>query len=559
MLSEIYIKNIAIIDEISISFGEGLNILSGETGAGKSIIIDSINFVLGERASKDIIKHGKNEAFVSALMNVESENAISAIRDMGVEMESGGELLLSRSINTSGRNTCKINGRPASVTMLKSISSLLIDIHGQHQHQSLLDPKRHIGLLDIFCGDELQTALSENERLFKKFKDSRKQLAALSGLGKDRETAISILEFQINEIDEAKIKVGEEQKLKEKQAFLFNAAKIKELSNNIINLLYRSEGSAAEKIGDSVGMLMSLAKLDNSVNENIASLEDISDRLSTITEIMRDYAEKADVSDNELAEVDRRIEKIKRITAKYGGNEEECLKFYNEASEKLQAILDSEEKAKEINKVIASEKKEIYKTCLKISEIRQKYAEKIEKEIEENLHQLGMENAAFKINISRRRTFDKSGMDEVEFFIRTNKGEDLKRLAEIASGGEMSRVMLSIKSALAGCDDIETFIFDEIDTGISGRTAQQVAVRMSALAKTNQILCITHLPQICAVGDNNYLIEKIIENDETKTIVKKLDEESIIGEIARLTGGAEITDATLIAAKDLRNGKNAVK
>ncbi len=559
MLSEIYIKNIAIIDEINISFGPGLNILSGETGAGKSIIIDSINFVLGERASKDIIKHGKNEAFVSALINIESKKAISAVRDMGIEIENGGELLISRSINATGRNTCKINGRPASVSILKAISSLLIDIHGQHQHQSLLDPKKHIELLNIFCGEELQHALSVNETLFREYREYRKQLAALSGLGKDRETAVSILRFQIDEIREASIKVGEEEQLREKQAFLFNAAKIKELSNNIVNLLYRGDGSAAEKIGDAEGLFISLAKLDDSVGENISQLEEVRERLDVITEFMRDYAEKADVSDSDLEEVDNRIEKIRRITAKYGGNEEECLKFCAEAEKKLDAILESEELAKEINRAISSKKKEIYKTCLEISEIRQKFAGKIEKEIESNLHGLGMEDALFRININRKRTFDKTGMDDVEFFIRTNKGEELKRLSEIASGGEMSRVMLSIKSVLAGCDDIETFIFDEIDTGISGRTAQQVAVKMSALGKTNQILCITHLPQICAVGDSNYLIEKIVENDETKTIVSRLDEESIIGEIARLTGGAEITESTLKAARDLRKGKNAVK
>ncbi len=554
MLSELHIKNIAIIDEVTVDFGKGLNILSGETGAGKSIIIDSINFVLGERAYKDIIKRGREEAAVSAMMIVESGKTRSKIREMGVDIDQSGELLIFRSLNTSGKNTVRLNGKAVPLGMIREISSLLIDIHGQHQHQSLLNPKKHIELLDIFCGKELNEALEENSKRYTEYRQSMKKLKELSGLGKDRESLIDILTFQINELKDAKIKVGEEEKLKEKRDILFNAARIKELAGSIVYNLYRGEGSAVEKIGDAIGSLTSLCKIDESLEETLDELEDINDKLSAVTEVVSDYADSCEGSGAELSAVDKRLDKIREICRKYGGTEEACGEFLQEAEEKLAAITESEERAKALGEKIKRQKREIYKCCLKISGIRQKYADKIEKEIEKNLHELGMENAEFKINIVRKNSFDRSGMDNVEFFIKTNLGEEPKPLAKIASGGEMSRVMLSIKAVLSACDDIETFIFDEIDTGISGRTAQQVAVKMAELGKSRQILCITHLSQICAAGDNNYLIEKVVENGETHTLIKRLDEETIIDEIVRLNGGAEITEATVKAAKDMRIG-----
>ncbi|MCC8097962.1 MAG: hypothetical protein LIO44_05295, partial [Eubacterium sp.] len=318
-----------------------------------------------------------------------------------------------------------------------------------------------------------------------------KQLRELNGLERDRETALEILSFQINEIKEANIKAGEEDELKEKRDLLFNAARIRELSNNAVNLLYRGEGAATEKIGDALNSLISLARLDESVNESIGDLEEISDKISSVTEVIRDIAERAEGSGGELEAVDSRLDKIRDITKKYGGNEEECLKFLAEAEERFNTLNESGERAAELNDEIKRRKRDILHSCIKISEVRKKYAERIESEIEANLRQLGMERAVFKINIERRKTFDKLGMDNVEFFISTNGEEELKPLVKIASGGEMSRVMLSIKAVLSACDDMETFIFDEIDTGISGITAQQVAVKMAELGRSRQVLCIT--------------------------------------------------------------------
>ncbi|MCD8090131.1 MAG: DNA repair protein RecN [Clostridiales bacterium] len=552
MISEINIKNIAIIEESSVVFDKGLNILTGETGAGKSIIIDSINFVLGQRTSKEIIRQGAEEASVSALMYVENEENRSKLKSMGIDIEDDGGLLLTRSLNISGRNLCRINGKAAPLSMLRSAAELLIDIYGQHQNQNLLDAKKHMGLLDRFCGDELKSLLKENEEKYTLYRKSVKRLKELNGLGKDRETALEILSFQINEIKEAKIKPGEEDELRERQAFLFNAARIKELSNSAVNSLYRGEGSAYEKIGSALNSLISLSKMDESVKDSIADLEDISDRLESLTEVIRDINERAEGSGSELEEVDERLEKIKAITAKYGGNEEECIKFLAEAEEKYNTLVESEERAAELGEEIKRQKRDILHTCIKISDVRKKYAAKIEKEIEDNLHRLGMERACFKINIERRKSFDKLGMDEVEFFISTNGEEGLKPLVKIASGGEMSRVMLSIKAVLSACDDMETFIFDEIDTGISGITAQQVAVKMAELGKSRQILCITHLSQICAAGDVNFCIEKKFGENGTRTEVRRLGEDDVIKEIARLNGGRVITEATLKAAKDLR-------
>ncbi len=552
MISEIYIKNIAIIEESSVCFDRGLNILTGETGAGKSIIIDSINFVLGQRASREIIRQGADEAYVSALMYVEDEENRRRLKEMGTEPDEDGGLLLTRSLNTNGKNVCRINGKAVPLSMLRSAAELLIDIYGQHQNQSLLDASKHMGLLDRFCGEELKTLLKENEEKYKLYRSSMKRLKDLNGAVKDRETALEILSFQINEIKEAGIKPGEEDELKERQALLFNAARIKELSGSAVNFLYRGEGSAYEKTGEALNCLISLSKMDESVKEAIGELEDISGKIESITETLRDINERAEGSPGELGEVDARLDKIKEITRKYGGNEEECIKFLEEAEKKYAYLTESEEKSAELSEEIKRQKRDILHTCIKISEVRRKYAEKIEKEIEANLHRLGMERAAFKIKIERRKSFDKLGMDAVEFFISTNGEEGLKPLVKIASGGEMSRVMLSIKAVLSACDDMETFIFDEIDTGISGITAQQVAVKMAELGRSRQVLCITHLSQICAAGDVNFCIEKKTGEKGVRTEVRRLEEEEVIKEIARLNGGSVITEATLKAAKDLR-------
>lgn len=552
MISEINIKNIAIIEEASVSFDKGLNILTGETGAGKSIIIDSINFVLGQRVSREIIRQGAEEAEVSAMLIAEDKGNVLRLRKMGIDVDDDGGILLMRSLNISGKNVCRINGRAAPLSMLREAAAALIDIYGQHQNQSLLDSKKHMSLLDRFCGEELNKLLEENEEKYNSYRKSMKALKELSGLGRDRETALEILSFQINEIKEAGIKPGEEKKLKEKRDFLFNAARIRELSNSIINLLYRGEGSATEKIGGALNSLISLSRLDESVSEATGELEEISGRIDAVVETVRDVAERAEDSGSELERVEARLDKIKEITGKYGGNEEECLKFLKEAEEKLEALNKGEEKAAELTEEIKRQKRDILHSCIKISEVRKKYAEKIESEIEANLRQLGMERAAFRVNIERRKSFDKLGMDDVEFFISTNGEEELKPLVKIASGGEMSRVMLSVKAVLSACDDMETFIFDEIDTGISGITAGQVAVKMAELGKSRQILCITHLSQICAAGDVNFCIEKKSIGESVRTEVRRLKEEEVIREIARLNGGSVITEATLKAAEDLR-------
>lgn len=552
MISEINIKNIAIIEEVSLRFGEGFNVLTGETGAGKSILIDSINFVLGGRTSKDIIRAGAEEASVSALFTVENPANISKIREMGVEMEDDGSLLLMRSLNTAGKNVCRINGRGSSLSMLRDAAALLIDIYGQHQNRSLLDNKKHMGLLDRFCGEELKEALAENENLYSEYRKNVRELKKLSEPGRDRDTALEILSFQINEIKQAGIKAGEEEALKKRRDFLFNGARIKELAGNIVNLLYRGEGSAIEKTGDAQNSLMLLSRLDETVNEAMSSLEEINDKIEAVVETVKDIEEKAEDSAGELEKCEKRLDVIRDITRKYGGNEEECLKFLAEAEEKEKRLLESDEKAAELSESIKAQKRDIFHACLKISEIRKKYAKKIEGEIESCLHDLGMENAAFKINIDRRQTFDRLGMDEVEFFIATNGSEELKPLVKIASGGEMSRVMLSIKSVLSACDDMETFIFDEIDTGISGRTAGRVAFKMAELSKSRQILCITHLSQICAAGDVNFCIEKSAEGGSVKTHVTELDEKGVVLEIARLNGGTEATEAAVRAAEELR-------
>ena len=557
MLQQLYIKNVALINEALIEFDKGLNILSGETGAGKSIVIGSLAFVLGARATKDFIKKGEDFATVEALLTLKSETTKNEIKEIGIDIEEDNSILITRTFNKTGRNICKVNGKPATLGMIKEICEKLIDIHGQHEHQSLLNPTKHILLLDRFCESDLLQPKDKLLNLIKHYKKVLKQISDLS-MGKDREDLIDFFNYQITEIENAKLSENEENLLLEERKILSQSEKLKSLYEESINLLYSSDDlSALDKIGVALNNLQIIISIDTEKQYIYDELEEVYAKLEEIIRDIKKYDDSIDYNDFRLNEIENRLDLIQKLKRKYGSNISEILNFKEETKIKLDNLINSEEKILKLCKEKENIEKQIKQTCVNISNIRKKQASYLEENIEKHLFDLGMQNAKFKIDIKQKDTFNQNGFDKVEFLIRTNLGEDVKPLSKIASGGEMSRVMLSLKAVLSFVDTIDTFIFDEIDSGISGRTAQMVAEKMSLLSKNNQIICITHLPQIAAMGDHHFLINKSSDDKNTITSIEKLKDNEIVNEIARMTGGATITDFTLASANEmLQQAKN---
>lgn len=552
MLEKLYVNNFALIDELEVDFGPGLNVLSGETGAGKSIIIGSLNFVLGGKADKDIIKTGCDMTEVSALVSVDNDDLKAELENCDVVVDDDNYVLIKRTFNRNGKSICKINGKAATVSMVKEISAFLVDIHGQHDHQSLLNPKSHIIMLDRLCGSKIDNELEKLEVLYKEYRDISKKLKEIDINDKDIQDKIELYTYQINEIKSANLKAGEDENLAERRNVLLNSVKLQGYVNDCLDFLYRNENSAIENLGNAIDNLGSISEIDESQRKILESLNDAYSIIEDVVNSVRLYEESMDSDPNELDEVEERLQTIYELKNKYGNTIEKILAYFDNVSEKLNIIENSEALALEYSEKKKMLEQKIRKICSNISDIRKSVGEDAEKKIIRILEDLSMENACFKINITEKEGFDENGFDNVEFLISANRGEKLKPLSKIASGGEMSRVMLALKNVLADVDNIDTFVFDEIDTGISGRTAQKVAEKMLAVAKGHQILCITHLPQIAAMADNNYLIEKSSEGERTFTNIVELFDEKVYNELARLIGGAEITKATLEAAKEMK-------
>lgn len=559
MLEKLYVNNFALIDELEVNFSTGLNVLSGETGAGKSIIIGSLNFVLGGKADKDIIKTGCDMTEVSALIYVDDDEIKTALSNCDVNIDDDNYVLIKRTFNRNGKSYCKINGKNATVSMVKEISDFLVDIHGQHDHQSLLNTKRHIVMLDRLCGNNLEVEMNKLKDLYNEYRIISRKLKEIDINDSDIQDKIELYKYQINEIESANLKINEDEILSEKRNLLFNSVKLQKYGVDCLDCLYSGDSSAIENIGMAIDTLSSLVEIDDSQEKTLESLNDAYSIIEDVIKSIRDYNDAIDCDPEELNNVEERLQTIYDLKKKYGDTIEKVLTFGDRVSEKLNIIENSETLCLEYTDKKKKLEQKIRKICSTISDIRKSTAKKVEKRIVEILKDLSMENADFKINITEKEGFDESGFDNVEFLISANRGEKLKPLSKIASGGEMSRVMLALKNVLADVDNIDTFIFDEIDTGISGRTAQKVAEKMINVAKGHQILCITHLPQIAAMADNNYLIVKSNDNERTTTNIIELSSEKVYNEIARLIGGAEITKATLEAAKEMKLMANKLK
>lgn len=555
MLVHINVKNIALIDEVSLELHESLNILTGETGAGKSMIIDSINFALGGRVPKTIIRRGEKSAYVDLLFHNNSPITVAKLDEFGILQEDDC-ILISRTLHTTGRTIYKINGQTVTRAMLKEISAILLDVHGQHEHQSLLDPAGHIGLLDRFGGRALTDNLSKLQTIYYDYQKLEGKLEHLMGDDKTRAQMIDILQFQIKEIEDAHLIIGEDTTLMEEMKVLGNAEKITSSLQETYDCLHieNQEGiGVTEILGEAIKAMSAVSDINKDLLSIYEELQNIEAQVWEIVPTLRNLSETIEYDPEQLLIIQQRLDIIYKLKRKYGDSIEEILAHYEKITGDLDLLENSDQQREQIKHEMEILETKMMTICDVISEIRKKQAKKVSVRIEKELQELQIENAKFNIEVNLKPKISRSGIDEVEFMISTNIGEPMQPLGKIASGGEMSRIMLAIKTVLADVDEISTLIFDEIDTGISGRTAQKVAEKLAFIAKKHQVICITHLPQIAVMSDFHYLIEKNSKNNRTNTHVFLLNEEKIIEEISRLMAGALITDTTLKNAKEIKN------
>lgn len=552
MLEHLHIRNVALIKESEISFGDGLNILTGETGAGKSMIIDSLQFALGGRAGKDFLRHGEKQAAVEALFSVQSQALTEKLAENGIVPEEDGTLLITRTLSEAGKSVCRINGSTVTVGMLKEIAEDMIDIYGQHEHQSLLNPVKHIRLLDRFCGAGFGEAMEEYKNSRQRLKDLEKQLTILIGDESQREQRMDMLLFQKEEIEAAELQEGEEDALLEQKKRLSSMERLIRLTGESVTLLYDGDDrapSACDQLGDALAKLQEAAEYDAALSPLADALADGYAAVEDCARELKREAEEQEADPEELERIEERLQLFYKLKRKYGGSIEAVLEFYEKAVQELEFLSNSSEKAAELSAKKAKEEKRLSALAETLTARRRATAEQVEEQIETALHDMEMKHARFHIQIEEKADWGADGKDKVEFLISANAGEPLKPLAKIASGGEMSRVMLALKTVLVDADEIGTFIFDEIDTGVSGRTARRVGEKMRFLGGKRQLLCITHLPQIAAMADNHFLIEKESDAGETVTRVTALDEEGAVREVARLMN--DVTETTLAAAREL--------
>lgn len=537
MITTLHIKNVGIIEDISIDLNEGFNVLTGETGAGKTLIIGSLAILAGGRFSKEMIRNGENYSFVEA--NIYCPNN---------EMAIDNNIIVSREIHTNGRNSCKINGRLVTVNELKDFMVQILDIHGQHDSQLILNPMQHIIYLDKFIGKEIENYLIEYKEKLETYNKLKLELKNTYGEDKEKERRLDLLRYQYNEISDAKLKENEETYLEEKHKLMQNVEKVKEnLNQTNIDL----NENAIISISNAIRSLEKIQDCNEKYSEKLNTLKS---SYYDIQELARDLSymqEEVDFDEEERNNIENRLDLIYSLKRKYGNSIQEILDYKNKLEDEICKIQNLDEYHKKIKLQINEYKQQLIDVANKISNVRNKYSKELSNRINKELKDLEMQNAKFEIKIITEDKFYDDGMNEVEFMISTNIGEELKPLVKIASGGEMARIMLAIKNVLADVDEVSTLIFDEIDTGISGKASKAVAEKMKSIAKMHQVICITHLPSIAAKGDYNYYISKQTRENKTYTDIRKLNEEEVIEEIARIASG-EVTEIAKAHAKELR-------
>jgi DNA repair protein RecN (Recombination protein N) len=557
LLVSLHVKNFAIINEVEVYFKDHLNIMTGETGAGKSIIIGSVNAALGAKINKDIVRSGAEYALIELIFETKDEVVLNAMRELDVPIE-GEQIIISRKI-MSGRSVCRINGENVTASALTTIAGLLIDIHGQHEHQSLLHKAKHMEIVDRFAKDEIGDLKQELEQSYKEYMKLKQEYDQAGIDEEKRLREISFLEYEVNEILNAALIIGEDTELAIQYKKLSNANTISEGLQNVYRFIGYDSNAAGDAIGRALRQLTKIAEYDEAINGFLSQVTDIDGLLNDMNRDLSQYISDLESPEEELLEVTKRLDLIHHLKSKYGNSIEQIINYCHDSEIKLNKYRDYDEYMTKLSLALANAESKLKLLSQQLSEIRKRKAKVLTERIQEALIALNFLDVKFEMTFEQNDHFSANGFDDGEFIISTNPGEALKPLSRVASGGELSRIMLGIKSVLADKDEIETLIFDEIDVGISGRTAQKVSEQLSIIAKHHQIICITHLAQIAAMADSHYIIEKQTDGFSTQTMIKELNEEDSIEELSRILGGAEITERVKDSAKEMKELALATK
>lgn len=546
MLCNIDIKNVAVIENLSFTPLDAMSVLTGETGAGKSVIIDCVNMILGSRSNKALIRHGEKKASVSAMFT-SSDEINQQLKTVGIDADD--EIIIQREITDDGKSIARINGNMVPASFLREISPLLIDIHGQHDNQMLLNPSRHIDFLDSYAN--LFELRNEYNEFYNKLKQINNEIEVLNRNEQERLSKIDLLKYQTDELLSAELKEGEEDLLKEESILISSSEKLSQSVMSAYSYLYDNDNNAYDFLNKAIKSLGEVSGLDKSLS---AIHERLSDTLYTVQDSaaeLRDFFERTEFDEERLDQINERLDLIKRLERKYGHTIKDCLEFLDKASTELDFLVNRDEKTATLIKEKENIVKSMTALSVELNKNREKAAKKLSDEIENELHDLDMQKAKFLVDIKSSDDFKPYGTDIVEFMFTANPGQPLAELAKIASGGELSRVMLAMKTVLSKDEGAETLIFDEIDTGVSGNAALKIAKKLSALAKFKQVICVSHLPQLAAAADNNFKIEKISDSDKTTTKISLLSYDERLSELARMIDGENITKASIEHAREM--------
>jgi DNA repair protein RecN (Recombination protein N) len=559
MLSELSITNFAIIESLSISFEKGLTVLTGETGAGKSIIIDAIHLLVGGRGSSDFVRHGEDRAEIEGLFLLENATTVyDKAQELGIQIEDD-MIVLRREITKSGKSVCRINGKLVTIAILREMGGSLVDIHGQHEHQELMDESKHLSLLDQFGSKEITKSLSEYEQIYEQYEQTIRKLKSLNDNEQQMAQRVDLYQFQLNEITQAALQLDEDEKLMDEKKRLSNFERIFESVQTSYNSL-KDEQKGLDWISLVMGEMETAAELNPEYKDMAETVSNSYYMLEEVAGSLRSQLDNLEYDPQRINEIEDRLNEINGLKRKYGQTISGILEYGAKIEEELETLLNKETHIDQLKKVISSLKKDLMIEGNELTSIRKKLAARLTDAIHNELKQLYMQKTVFEVKINSGESFmSKTGMDEVEFYLSTNPGEPLKPLSKIASGGELSRIMLALKSIFSKHREITSIIFDEVDTGVSGRVAQAIAEKIHKVSTDSQVLCISHLPQVAAMADIHLYIEKETQDGRTKTKVKELDHEGKIKEIGRMISGVEITDITKKHAQELLETANDMK
>lgn len=565
MLTELRVSNFALIEDLTINFGAGLNILSGETGAGKSIVIGAINLLLGERAAAEQIRQGQENAYVEGIVSLEPDlkcEVDSFLENAGIAI--ADELIIAREVFRNGRSVARINSRAVPLSLLKELGQLLVDLHGQHQHQSLLRSEQHIELLDSFGGDNISSSRNRLAELYKKRQVFQKELSELGVNSGERERRLDVYAFQFKEIKEAELNPGEDEELIQRERILANAEKLCTLIAQAYTDIYTGEEDGPveamiDRLKRSSHLITEAAAIDNNLNPLLELLESAFAQLEEVSHDLRDYQAKLEFDPTELATIQDRINQVNSLKRKYGSSIGDVLAYAEQVEKEMERLQNSEAMAEKLEKDIFEVENQMKDESMFLRSLRQATAAQLEKLLEGCLKELALPNACFEVKFTAKDSFSSKGMDQIEFLFSANRGEDVKPLIKIISGGEVSRVMLALKTILARQDLVPTLIFDEVDSGIGGATVQAVAEKLAHLAQHHQVMCVTHSPQIAAMGDSHFHLYKETVGERTLTKAAKLSADNIREELARMLDGASIDQVSLQHVDSLMERAKRIK